>query len=114
MSEIQPSSDDGAERLAAAAAFGTADRADTFGPSFFLGHLGRFVLKHCPDASEKLPMVQISLGDGETLLEAFNVFNQPQCFWAGSVGGNVRSPTFGRITSAASPRLVQLAAKFVF
>ena len=50
-----------------AAAFATADRESPFGPSFFLGHLGRFVRDHCPDPEEHLPLVQIRLADGETL-----------------------------------------------
>ena len=56
-----------ADRLEAAAAFSKADRACTFGPSFFLGHLGRFVRDHCPPAEEHLPMVQVRLGDGHVL-----------------------------------------------
>jgi hypothetical protein len=38
-----------------------------FGPSFFLGELGRFVRDHCPSPEEHLPMVQIRLADGQTL-----------------------------------------------
>jgi hypothetical protein len=55
------------ERTEGAAVFTRADRACTFGPSFFLGHLGRFVRDHCPDPEEHLPMVQIRLADGQTL-----------------------------------------------
>jgi hypothetical protein len=47
-------------------------------------------------------------------LEAFNVFNHPQFYGAGAVDGNISSPTFGNITAAAAPRLVQLAAKLKF
>jgi hypothetical protein len=50
----------------------------------------------------------------EIRVEAFNVFNTPQFYGAGSVDGNIVSPTFGNIVSAAAPRLVQLAAKFTF
>jgi TonB dependent receptor len=46
--------------------------------------------------------------------EAFNVLNHPQFYGAGSVDGNIASATFGNIVAAASPRLVQLAAKFTF
>jgi len=46
MSETPENSE--AERQEAAAACARADRACTFGPSFFLGHLGRFVRDHCP------------------------------------------------------------------
>jgi hypothetical protein len=47
-------------------------------------------------------------------LEAFNVFNHPQFYGAGAVDGNIESRTFGQIVAAASPRLVQLAAKVTF
>jgi len=51
----------------AAAAFMSADLACAFGPSFFLGHLGRFVRDRCPDAAEQLPLVQVHLADGVAL-----------------------------------------------
>lgn len=51
----------------AAAAFMRADRTCAFGPSFFLGHLGRFVRDRCPDAAEQLPVVHVHLADGVTL-----------------------------------------------
>jgi hypothetical protein len=47
-------------------------------------------------------------------LEAFSVFNHPQLYGAGAVDGNIESRTFGQIIAAASPRLVQLEAKFIF
>ena len=47
-------------------------------------------------------------------LEAFNVFNHPQFYGAGAVDGNIASPTFGQIVSAAAPRFIQLAAKYFF
>jgi hypothetical protein len=47
-------------------------------------------------------------------LEAFNVFNHPQFYGAGAVDGNIVSSTFGQIVAAASPRLVQIAAKVIF
>jgi len=47
-------------------------------------------------------------------LEAFNVFNHAQFFGPQSVDGNIDSPTFGQVVNAGPPRLVQLAAKFVF
>ena len=58
---------DEAAHLEAAAAFTRADRASMFGPSFFLGQLGRFVRDHCPSPEEHLPMVEIRLADGQTL-----------------------------------------------
>ncbi len=51
----------------AAPAVARADLTCPFGPSFFLGHLGRFVQDHCPDPKELLPAVQIRLADGTTL-----------------------------------------------
>jgi hypothetical protein len=51
-------------------------------------------------------------------LEGYNVFNHTQfCNPAGPfpcVNGNVRSSTFGQVTSVAPSRLVQLGAKFYF
>lgn len=67
MSETLTRSDSEAERVQAAAAFSRADLACPFGPSFFVGHLGRFVRDHCPDPTENLPTVQIRLADGTTL-----------------------------------------------
>jgi hypothetical protein len=47
--------------------------------------------------------------------EAFNVFNHAQFYGAGAVDGEVNNdPHFGQEVSAASPRLMQLAAKFTF
>jgi hypothetical protein len=59
----------------------------------------------------------IRLGGKRTLqlrAEAFNVLNHPQFYGAGAVDGNITSPTFGQIVGAASPRLIQLAAKYQF
>jgi hypothetical protein len=67
MSDIQTASDDQAEKVGAVAALTRADLACAFGPSFFLGHLGRFVRDHCPDPTENLPSVQVRLADGEIL-----------------------------------------------
>ncbi len=49
------------------AAFARFDVACTFGPSFCLGQLGRFVRDRCPDPNEHLPVVQVHLADGEPL-----------------------------------------------
>ena len=51
----------------AAAIFAQADMSCTFGPSFFLGNLGRFVRDRCPESNEYLPVVQVHLSGGETL-----------------------------------------------
>ena len=47
-------------------------------------------------------------------LEAFNAFNHAQFAGPGSVDGNISSATFGHVVSAASPRLLQIAAKMYF
>jgi hypothetical protein len=46
--------------------------------------------------------------------EAFNTFNHAQFYGPASVDGQRENPSFGQIESAAAPRLVQLAAKFIF
>ncbi len=51
----------------------------------------------------------------ELRAEAFNAFNHTQFYGAASVDGQVDDTQhFGDIVSAASPRLVQIAAKFLF
>ncbi len=47
-------------------------------------------------------------------LEAFNVFNHAQFYGPTSVNGNIGSPNFGQVVSAAPPRILQLGAKFYF
>lgn len=46
--------------------------------------------------------------------DAFNVFNHAQFYGPAAIDGQVKDPNFGRIVSAASPRLMQLVAKFNF
>lgn len=46
--------------------------------------------------------------------EAFNVFNHAQFYGPAAVDGDINSAKFGQVVSAAAPRLVQLAARFVF
>jgi len=46
--------------------------------------------------------------------EAFNVFNHAQFYGPASVNGNVNSSSFGEVVSAAAPRLMQAAVKFIF
>jgi hypothetical protein len=46
--------------------------------------------------------------------EAFNVFNHAQFYGAAPVDGQRGDPSFGRIESAAAPRLMQIAGKFTF
>lgn len=50
----------------------------------------------------------------EFRLEAFNIFNHGQFYGPAAVNGNISSAGFGQIVAAAPPRLVQLAAKFIF
>ncbi len=51
----------------------------------------------------------------EFRLEAFNVFNHAQFYGPGSVDGEVNNdPHFGQVVSAAAPRLLQVATKFIF
>ena len=47
-------------------------------------------------------------------LEAFNALNHAQFYGPAAVNGNISSPEFGRIVSAAAPRILQLGAKFSF
>jgi hypothetical protein len=47
-------------------------------------------------------------------LETFNTFNHAQFFGAGAVNGIIGSSSFGYVISSDSPRLVQIAAKFIF
>jgi len=59
----------------------------------------------------------LEIAEGKSLefrLEAFNLFNHAQFYGPASVDGEVNDPHFGEVVSAASPRLVQLAAKFTF
>jgi hypothetical protein len=53
-------------------------------------------------------------GSREFRLEAFNIFNHAQFYGAAAVNGNITSASFGQVVSAATPRLIQLAAKFSF
>lgn len=47
-------------------------------------------------------------------VEGFNIFNHAQFFGAAAVNGNISSAGFGQVVNADSPRLLELAAKFVF
>ncbi len=46
--------------------------------------------------------------------EGFNVFNHAQFYGPASVNGNINSSSFGQVVSAAPPRLMQAAIKFIF
>ena len=47
-------------------------------------------------------------------VEAFNVFNHAQFYGPAAVDGEINDPEFGHVVSAQAPRLIQLAAKFMF
>jgi hypothetical protein len=47
-------------------------------------------------------------------VEAFNAFNHTQFYGPAAVDGQIEDQNFGKIVSAASQRLMQLAAKFSF
>ena len=50
----------------------------------------------------------------EFRVDAFNVFNHAQFYGPSSVDGNISSPTFGQVVSAAPPRVLQVAVKVLF
>ena len=82
---------------------GTARRRFFYGPGMNNFDLG--LLKN------------LRLTEGKSLqfrIEAFNTFNHAQFFGPQSVDGNINSTSFGQVVSAAPPRLVQIAAKFLF
>jgi hypothetical protein len=47
-------------------------------------------------------------------VEAFNIFNHAQFYGPQAVSGEINDPNFGRIVSAAAPRLIQVALKLHF
>ena len=59
----------------------------------------------------------VRLTEGRSLqfrAEAFNAFNHAQFYGPAAVDGQREDPSFGRIESAAAPRLMQMALKFTF
>ncbi len=59
----------------------------------------------------------LRLTDAQSLelrLEAFNALNHAQFYGPASVDGQIEDSNFGQIVSAAAPRLLQIAARFVF
>jgi hypothetical protein len=82
---------------------GTARRRFFYGPG-----IGNFDLALQKD---------LRLSESKSLqfrLEAFNVFNHTQFYGPAAVNGNISSADFGQVVSAAPPRLIQLAGKFLF
>ena len=47
-------------------------------------------------------------------IEGFNAFNHAQFFGPDTVDGEINSSTFGQVTNADPPRLVQISAKLFF
>jgi hypothetical protein len=59
----------------------------------------------------------VKFAESKTLqfrVEAFNAFNHANFFGPASVNGDISSSLFGQVVSAAPPRLVQVALKFMF
>jgi len=89
--------------LPALGQFGTASRRFFCGPGV--------------DNFDLALLKDLRLSESKSLqfrLEAFNAFNHAQFFGPASVNGNISSPLFGRVVSAAPPRILQLGAKFTF
>jgi Carboxypeptidase regulatory-like domain/TonB dependent receptor len=82
---------------------GTAKRRFFYGPG--AENFDVAVAKNVPITESKTILFRV---------EAFNVFNHTQFFGPSSVDGNIGSSTFGQAISSASPRILQLAAKFYF
>jgi hypothetical protein len=82
---------------------GTAKRRFFYGPGM--------------DNFDMALLKNVRLNEAKSLqfrIEGFNVFNHTQFFGPQAVDGNIESSTFGNVISAASPRLVQFGAKFLF
>jgi hypothetical protein len=86
-----------------------------------LGHLGtssrRFFYGPGIENFDVALLKDLRLTESKSLqfrLEAFNASNHAQFYGPAAVNGNISSPEFGRVVSAASPRILQLAAKFSF
>ena len=83
---------------------GNARRRFFYGPG--LDNYDMAVMKTVPLTESKSLQFRV---------EAFNVFNHTQFFGPASVNGNINNTsTFSQVVSAASPRLMQAALKFVF
>lgn len=60
---------------------------------------------------------KVSIAESKSLairMEAFNVLNHAQFYGPSAVDGEINDPDFGRVVSAAAPRLPQLAVKLYF
>jgi hypothetical protein len=89
--------------LPALGQMGTAARRFFYGPGIADSDLA--LLKNLHLTESKLLQLRV---------ETFNVANHAQFYGAAAVNGNISSPFFGKVVSAASPRLIQVAVKFYF
>jgi len=89
--------------LPALGQMGTAARRLFYGPGIVNSDLALLKSLH-PTESKSL----------QFRVEAFNAANHAQFYGAAAVGGNISSPAFGRVVSAADPRLLQVAVNFNF
>jgi hypothetical protein len=89
--------------LPALGQMGTAARRFFYGPGIANSDLA--LLKNLHLSESKLVQFRV---------EAFNVTNHAQFYGAAAVSGNISSSSFGRVVSAAAPRLLQVAVKFYF
>jgi hypothetical protein len=89
--------------LPALGQMGTAARRFFYGPGIANSDLALLKSLHLTESK----LVQFRL-------EAFNVTNHAQFYGAAAVNGNISSSSFGRVVSAAAPRLLQVAVKFYF
>ena len=89
--------------LPALGQIGTAARRSFYGPG--IANFDMALAKNVRLAESRTLQIRV---------EAFNVWNHAQFVGAAAVNGNIGSSNFGQITSAAAPRLVQLAMKFSF
>jgi hypothetical protein len=91
--------------LPALGQLGTASRRFFYGPG--IDNFDLAILKDVRLTESKSKSLQLRL-------EAFNAFNHAQFYGPTAVDGNISSPEFGRVVSAAAPRTLQLGAKFSF
>jgi hypothetical protein len=89
--------------LPALGQIGTAARRSFYGPG--IANFDMALAKDVRFAESRTLQIRV---------EAFNVWNHAQFDGPAAVNGNIGSSNFGLITSAAAPRLVQLAVKFSF
>jgi len=82
---------------------GTAGRRSFYGPGIANSDLALLKNLHLTESKSL-----------QFRVEAFNAANHAQFYGAAAVNGNISSPSFGRVVSAAAPRLLQVAVEFYF